>query len=263
MANRKKTNPPPLTPRRLIWLTVAIGMVVLAGYGYWRLILNNHNQWTHSFELGIRLPMRYELHGLDVSKFQGAIRWSEVKAINLPQDARLGFVFVKATEGATLLDKRFQQNFAALRQHNITRGAYHFYIPWRDPVAQANNFVRNVKLSKGDLPPVLDIEVNALKPDREIIRDLHTWLTLVEKHFGKKPIIYTNQHFYLKFVKGHLDEYPLWIADYSKEQLDQYPDEQLFFWQHSQVGWVPGIKGKVDFNVFLKKTDDFEELLID
>lgn len=248
---------------KLFRWSVYIAFIVAFLVGGWYFYFGNFNQWTHSFKAGIRLPMRYGLHGIDISKFQGAINWSKVTQMELPDEAKISFVFVKATEGATLIDKRFQQNFKAAKQAGLWRGAYHFYIPWRDPEKQANNFVRNVSLQKGDLPPVLDIEVNSLKPDRDIIRDISTWLRLVENHYGKKPIIYTNEHFYRKFVKGNFDEYPLWIADYSSENLTEYPANSLFFWQHSKDGWTEGIKGRVDFNVCLKSKEEVEEICIE
>lgn len=260
MVRKRKASP---NANRIYWIAGAVAIILVFAYLYWRLVFTNINQWTHSSMFGIRLPMRFEIHGIDVSKFQGDIQWKKVANVKFPGDIPLRFVFVKATEGATLTDRKFKQNFSEAKKSGFVCGAYHFYIPWRDPVAQADNFVKNVKLNKGDLAPVLDIEVNALRPDREIIKDLQTWLRLVEKHYGIKPIIYTNQHFYFKFVKGNLDDYPLWIADYSKETLSHYPESQLHFWQHSKAGWIPGIKGKVDFNVFVQSESDFESLRLE
>ncbi|MFN8356210.1 MAG: GH25 family lysozyme [Spirosomataceae bacterium] len=258
----------PKRPQKAFWQSslfkwIAGAIVAMASLaGAWYFYFGNFNQWTHSFKAGIRLPMRYSIHGIDVSKFQGDINWKQVVQMELPDNSRLRFVFIKSTEGATLIDKRFQKNFKGAKQAHLVCGAYHFYIPWRDPVKQANNFVANVKLQSGDFPPVLDVELNSLRPDKEIVRDIHTWLKLVENHYGKKPIIYTNEHFYFKFVKGHFDDYPLWIADYSSEHLQEYPHNTLYFWQHSKDGWVEGIKGRVDFNACLKSESEFEELLI-
>ncbi|MBP6385413.1 MAG: glycoside hydrolase [Pseudarcicella sp.] len=212
--------------------------------------------------LGIKIPFKYNIHGIDVSHHNGKIDWNKVQNMTLKRDdINLAFAFIKATEGVTLSDKKFKQNWEALKETNITKGAYHFYIAWRDPVGQANNFIKNVKLEEGDLAPVLDIEQNSLKSDKKIIEEIGTWLKIVENHYDKKPIIYTNPNFYKKFIKGNYDDYPLWIADYSNQNLSNY-SSNLYFWQHNQNGYCNGINGTVDYNVFLGNKTDFEDLCL-
>jgi lysozyme len=67
---------------------------------------------------------------------------------------------------------------------------------------------------------------------------------------------------YRRYIKAHLDEYPLWIADYSAKHLRAYDDDKLYLWQHSQNGWVKGIKGQVDFNVFVMDDDRMAEICL-
>ena len=123
------------------------------------------------------------------------------------------------------------------------------------------NFINSVKLKKGDFAPVLDIEQNSLKSDSQIVSEIEIWLDVVQKHYGVKPIIYTNPNFYKKFIKGNFDDYPLWIADYSKETLKGY-GASLWFWQHNQKGWCEGVRGTVDYNVFLGSEEDLQELCL-
>jgi lysozyme len=237
----------------------AVGL--LAGIaGLWHYVLGDFSRWSHSSPAGIRLPLHYEIHGLDVSKFQGKIDWPRVAAMELTDQVRFRFAFIKATEGVTLNDKTFATNWKSARQHGLRRGAYHFYVPWRDPEAQAENFIRHVQLEPGDLPPVLDIELTSLKSDERLAEELGTWLRLIEAHYGQKPLIYTNGHFYRKYVAGHLDEYPLWLADYTADDLTRYPNARILFWQHAKDGLVEGIRGRVDYNVFLSDQDDFEDI---
>lgn len=44
------------------------------------------------------------LRGIDVSKWQGNIDWAKLKASGIQ------FAIIKATEGTTVVDSRFQQN---------------------------------------------------------------------------------------------------------------------------------------------------------
>lgn len=249
--------------RRGAFVAVGLAVAVLGGF-WWFSSTGNVNRWAHSDRAGIRIPTRYLLHGIDVSKFQGQIDWPRVGQMRLTDDGQpLAFAFIKATEGRSLADRAFRKNWEGAKKAGLRRGAYHFYLPFRDPVEQANHFVKTVRLGKGDLAPVLDIEVNALKPDADIVRDLGIWLDRVERHYGIRPIIYTNPHFYRKFIRGNFDDHPLWIADYSKERLEGYPAGQLYFWQHSKSGWCEGIGGQVDFNAFLFDEEKLSDICLD
>ena len=203
------------------------------------------------------------MHGIDVSHHQGKIDWQQVANFKLYEDTKIDFVYLKATEGTSLVDDQFDRNWAACKKHNMKRGAYHFYQPWRDATRQADNFVNNVPKTSSDLPPVFDFEKESKRSEEQTLEDISTWLNLVEKHFGKKPIIYTNNHFYKKYFKDNFETYPLWIADYSNLNLEDIPQKRLVFWQHSRAGFVKGISEKVDFNVFLQEKEDLATLCED
>jgi lysozyme len=84
------------------------------------------------------------------------------------------------------------------------------------------------------------------------------WLKTVEKATGKRPLIYTNFTFYEKYLAGHFENYPLWIADYRGDKAGYSKYRQWKFWQHTDQGFVDGIPAKVDINVFngsLKQLD--------
>ena len=63
-------------------------------------------------EYGVCMPCCYDVHGIDVSHYQGRIDWEELFAQNQETDFPIEFIFMKATEGATLGDDTFQKNFA-------------------------------------------------------------------------------------------------------------------------------------------------------
>lgn len=225
-------------------------------------IRTNPNGWEKVGKLGITLPLRYKIHGIDVSHHNGLVDWKKVKRMTFTEeDLHLEFCFLKATEGLNHADRQFERNWQQVKKSGLKRGAYHFFTPWREPAGQAQNFINSVKLETGDFAPILDIEQNSLKPDDQIIREIEIWLDIVQKHYGIKPIIYTNPNFYKKFIKGNFDDYPLWIADYSKETLKGY-NSSLWFWQHNQRGWCEGVKGTVDFNVFLGTSEELQALCL-
>jgi len=185
----------------------------------------------------------YSVHGIDVSAYQGRIDWPEV-AKN-----RVRFAFIKASEGATMRDARFQRNWSEARKAGIMRGAYHYFQPNRDGKTQADLFTRYVPIVPGDLPPVLDVEAPNFHDVAVMRREIARWLRLVEAHYGVRPIIYSNHSFYRRYLAGHFDDYPLWLAHYEVEK-PALPRSKWIIWQHSDEAYVPGIRGVVDFNVF-------------
>ncbi len=94
--------------------------------------------------------------GFDVSEYQSDIDWEQTYHIN--EAFELSFVFIRSTAGKDKIDSRFKKNWKAAKKRQLIRGAYHYYRPNENSIEQAENFIKTVKLQKGDLPPVLDIE---------------------------------------------------------------------------------------------------------
>jgi lysozyme len=250
----------PLRKWGFVVLGIAITLIIIALW-YWSRV--NENQWMFLPKLGIKLPLKYDIHGIDVSHHNGQIDWQKVRKMTF-EDKKLQFVYIKATEGISLVDKYFDKNWQEADTKGLYRGAYHFYIPWKDPEPQVANFIKQVKIKKGDLPPVLDFEVGTNRFSRtKIIENLAYWLKAIEDHYGVKPMIYTNADFYKRYIKDNLDDYPLWIADYSNLKLDRYGDANILLWQHSKAGYVEGIRGGVDYNVFLGDAAALKKMALD
>ncbi len=236
-------------------------LALLLCFGVYKCIFPNKNGWSYVSALGAKAPLNYAIHGIDVSHHNGRINWQKVSEIRFNDDKKIEFAFIKASEGRTLDDKSFEKNWINAKKEGVCRGAYHYFIPWLDPEPQANLFIKKVTLKTGDLAPVLDIEENSKRPDKKIIADIGTWLILIENHYGIKPIIYTNHSFYKKFIEGHYDNYPLWIADYSSENIRKYPNNTPLMWQYSKSGNIKGIEEKVDLNVYLQSMSSFQKLI--
>jgi lysozyme len=205
----------------------------------------------------------HEVHGIDVAKYQGTIDWHAVKR------SGIAFAFIKATEGADLRDERFAENWAAAKAAGIPRGAYHFNYWCSSFEDQFNWFRRNVPRDKDALPPVLDLEWNHASPTcpRKVSRarakaEIRKFLRLAEAWYGKRPIIYTDIPFYRDVLSdGSFSEYPLWVRSVKRLPQDIYKGRKWALWQYSDRSRVPGIRGRVDKNVFAGNRKDWHKLV--
>ena len=196
----------------------------------------------------------FAVHGIDVSHHQVEINWDTVAA------QKIDFAFIKATEGRDFKDNCFVQNWEELKRVNIRRGAYHFFHPNLSAQEQAENFIRTVDMNFGDLPPVLDFEVTNNVAKAEIVEQLQIWLDLVETHYKIRPIIYTNQKLYFKYLLNNFKEYPIWMARYNTIEPNMLSQKKWAFWQYGNKGTVKGIEGFVDLNVFKGNLMDLERM---
>lgn len=192
--------------------------------------------------------------GIDVSEFQGKVEWDEVEI--LEEKYPVQFVFVRATAGNDRVDRQFKKNWEGAKEHKIIRGAYHYYRPNENSIEQANLFIKTVKLQKGDLPPVLDIEKLPKNQSLDSLKKgLKRWLTKVEAHYQVRPIIYSGERYYADFLKEEFGEYLFWIANYNfyRERIE----DDWLFWQFTEKASLPGIKNRVDVNIY---NGDLEQL---
>jgi lysozyme len=233
--------------RRFLMASFLCGVVFMAylAYLFWK--SKEASQVTYK-EFGIPIPDQYEIHGIDVSRYQNMISWDLVHSMQV-NNIRLGFVYMKATEGVENVDPYFKRNWEQAKQAGLIRGAYHFFIATKDGAAQVKNFARYVQLEPGDLPPVVDIEDTYGAKPAKVKAQLLKCLVAMEEAYGVKPIIYTYVDFYNKYLLGSFDDYPLWIAHYLQPQSPRI-ERNWTFWQHSESGHVNGIGTKVDFDVF-------------
>ena len=163
------------------------------------------------------------------------------------------FAFIKATEGTTFKNSLFDSDWAAALNAGVIRGAYHFFHPGDDPVAQAQFFLATIgSLQRNDLPPVLDWEVTDGMSASVQIQNAQIWLQQVESATGKTPIIYVDPSFWNQL--GNPPEfvrYPLYIANYGVTCPSIPPPWNTWaFWQ-TGIGPVPGLQSvQADLDVF-------------
>jgi lysozyme len=205
----------------------------------------------------------HPIQGIDVSKYQGDIDWQQVR------DGGVRFAWIKATEGGDVVDTKFQANWEGARAAGIPRGAYHFMFwcrPWQE---EANWFIKNVPVEPDALPPVLDVEATPQSKmckrtlDRDkTIAEMRLILQELERHYGKKPVIYSSVDFYQSILSdGALSDYPIWVRSTKYHPAVRYGNRHWHIWQYASDGSVPGIRGAVDRNAFYGSEGDWRRWL--
>jgi lysozyme len=208
-------------------------------------------------------PGGFEVHGIDVSHFQDVIDWKNLKATTTYGDTiHFDFVYIKATQGLIAEDEMFDENWEDAHDRHIVRGAYHYFLPDRSPEIQAQNFILNVRLKPGDLPPAVDIEEVKGKSKEEIVSALKIFIQKIEEHYGVKPVIYSNLNFIEDYLSDDFGNYSFWISHFYEKEPDVDENIRWVFWQHSNKADLLGINGNVDADVFNGSRQAFDSLLI-
>ena len=222
------------------------------------------------------------IYGIDISKYQHVIKgkkynidWKRLrishlgniskKTINGDVNYPISFIYIKSTEGASLLNPFYRKDYVAARAHGYKVGSYHFFSTLTPATLQARQFLKNSYVKSGDLPPVLDVEPTKAQIQKMggvgvLLTRMRIWLRMVEKETGKRPIIYVSQTFVNRYLSKATDikqKYQVWIARYGEYK----PDIKLVFWQLCPDGRVTGIRGHVDINVFNGYHDSFKQFI--
>ena len=242
-------------------------------------------EWKDDRYRGERLVYTTErIYGIDISKYQHGkgrkkypIDWKALrithlgsisrKAVSGSVDFPISFVYIKSTEGATLLNPFYKSDYRAARARGFRVGTYHFFSTLSPVDRQVRLFLKHSIISRGDLPPVLDVEpteaqIKKMGGKGVLFSRIRTWLRQVERLTGTKPILYVNQPFVTRYLNAAPDlkhNYRIWIARYGEYK----PDLRLVYWQLCPDGRVKGIRGQVDINVFNGYKSAYQKFLED
>lgn len=206
----------------------------------------------------IATPHEAELHsgatwsgltneGIDVSHYQGEIDWNTVARTKL-----ISYVYIKASEGETLTDDYYRTNIEGAKKAGLKVGSYHYYRPDANADLQFNNITSQIRKEEQDLAPIIDVEKRGSKSHEDFINGLHSFLAKLEKHYGCKPVIYTFQNFYNKYICGHFKGYRMMIARYREDEPTLDDGQTYTAWQYTQRGKIDGIKGYVDRSMVMR-----------
>jgi len=181
--------------------------------------------------------------GVDLSGYQPVVDFAKTAA------SGVAFAFIKATEGTTLVDHAFVRHWVEAKQARLLRGAYHFFRPKQDAVAQARLFLAQLS-DPGELPPVLDVEVADGVAAAQIVAGIGAWLDVVAGSFGR-PLIYTSPSFWnlLPATAELATKADLWIAHWgARTPASANGWQRWTFWQFTNRATVAGIPGMDDMD---------------
>jgi lysozyme len=194
------------------------------------------------------------LEGIDVSHWQGTVNWTKVAA------AGKSFVFIKATESTTYTDPQYATNRAGAQSAGLWTGAYHFARPdatANDAILEADHFVATVRLGRGDLLPVLDLEQSGGLSVSALQSWAAAWLGEVSKKLGIRPMIYSSPYFWQHSMGdssalADAGYKTFWVAHWGAASptvpAKNWGGHGWTFWQYTDCGVVPGISGCVDLD---------------
>jgi lysozyme len=204
---------------------------------------------------------KYFVKGIDVSHHNPILNWDNV------MEQGITFAYMKATEGNSHRDRNYPFNYDLARKANIKVGSYHFYTFGLSGKEQARHFLQTARFNAGDMIPAIDVEHSPANPyskDRKymelVIEELKTLENELYRHFGVRPVIYTNRDCYKLYIKGNFPDNFIWICDLHKEPSDDIENWRI--WQFSHTGEIPGIDGHIDLNYYRYTFDEFKELLL-
>ena len=240
-------------------------------------------EWRKNRFMGERMRYTSErIYGIDIARYQHGkgrrpkpILWDQLRITHVGKngsqnvrgkaDYPISFVYIKSTEGTSVRNKFYVNDYAQARKHGIRAGAYHFFSTKTSGAAQAKHFIQNTLFHEGDLPPVLDVEpsksqIQQMGGPEAMFHHIRVWLNAVEQRTGVKPVLYVNQMFVNNYLADQPElkrDYRVWIARYSEYK----PDVRLTYWQLCPDGKVAGIQGDVDINVFNGYQRQFDEFI--
>jgi lysozyme len=199
-----------------------------------------------------------EIYGIDVSHHQGKIDWEKVKKW---KNKKLDFVYIKATEGATYIDKTYKKNIKEAKENDFLVGSYHYFRTTSSIENQFQNFIKTIDKGKQDLIPLIDVEEKTNWTNKEFHKNFKAFLNMVENYFGQKPMIYTVNSFYNLNLSGKYKEYHFLIGRYGENAPNMRDKTNWTIWQFSETGKVEGIPKDVDIDVLNEKYN-LQDLLI-
>ena len=212
-------------------VTALLALAAIAG-GMWFL-------WLPSHRPQLKPDERY---GIDVSHHQGSIDWHRVAADGI------SFAYLKASEGSSFVDPRFDANWRRAGEAGIDRGAYHYFSLCSPGADQARNFL-DVVPDRLELPPAVDLELSpdcTERPDATTARgELAAFLDLVERALDEEAVLYVGDDFETAYPFVRSIDRPRWRLRF----LLRPTASHWLIWQVGSVARVDGIVGPVGLDV--------------
>ena len=184
--------------------------------------------------------------GIDVSEFQGAINFSEVK------NAGIEVVYIRSSYG-TNVDPYFQTNYENAKENGLKVGFYHYVEATnvQEAIIEADFWASVIKDTEPDCKLAMDFEYFGDLNKYEINQIATTFLERTEQASGREMVIYSDAYNAIAVFDSTLIKYPIWVADYGVDEPESNGKWQTWVgFQYSDTGSIPGINGNVDLDKF-------------
>ena len=178
--------------------------------------------------------------GIDVSRWQGDINWSQVAADDV------SFVML-GTRSKGAVDPYFHRNIQQASAAGVKVGVYIYSLAMTPEMAvEEANFVLNlIHDYPVSYPVAFDMEDSTqgtLSKD-ELAAIANAFCGRISEA-GYYPVIYANDNWLANKLDMSKMNYPVWVARYSAKPAYQNP----VMWQATSTGAVNGISGNVDID---------------
>lgn len=188
------------------------------------------------------------LKGIDVSRWQGKIDWTQVKKDGVE------FAMIRGGYGENQVDSRFHENARGANAAGIPMGIYWFSYALNPEMAQkeAGYAVELARQYQVSWPIAYDFEYDSVayaeKNGVIITRSLATRMAKAfceeVKKLGYIPMFYANLEYLEQYFDRSQLPYELWYAQYGSTAAVI----EKTIWQYSSQGRISGIEGAVDLN---------------
>lgn len=182
--------------------------------------------------------------GIDVSRWQGEINWSQVAADDV------SFVML-GTRSKGAVDPYFHRNIQQASAAGVKVGVYIYSLATTVEMAEAEadfvlDLIHDYPVS---YPVAFDMEDstqgNLSKEELAAIANAFCKKISDSRYY---PIVYANENWLKNKLDMSLMDYPVWVARYSARPSYQNP----VMWQATSTGSVKGINGNVDIDFQFK-----------
>lgn len=232
--------------RRLLGFIITVA--IIGGLGFWgyTAVMNQTLNINGFFVGGMT-------RGVDISSYQENVDMEKLK------EQGIEFAYIKATEGDLHVDLSFADKWKDAKVADLPAGAYHYFSYDISGTKQAENFIKTVGSLEGRLIPAVDMEltpeeVNNPPEKDDVVRGLKAFLAVVEEEYKVKPLIYSRQDYYNKYLKDDFAGYPRWITNVFYPVFIDAGDDWTM-WQYNVHGTLEGYSGEknIDLDVVNKK----------
>lgn len=182
--------------------------------------------------------------GIDVSRWQGDINWSQVAADDV------SFVML-GTRSKGAVDPYFHRNIQQASAAGVKVGVYIYSLAMTPEMAvEEANFVLNlIHDYPVSYPVAFDMEDSTQGTlSKDELADIANAFCGRISEAGYYPVIYANDNWLANKLDMSKMNYPVWAARYSAKPAYQNP----VMWQATSTGAVNGISGNVDIDFQFK-----------